>query len=108
MLFCAPLFCCDGLLISFQVGREDSPLKFISLLNLLLPLSSMFEIFTVHICYFTAEVQYFRGTLKDVIDYFQDRQRLFPIVQMEERKKRQYLRLPKFVSTVFSWGVLHF
>lgn len=104
MLFCVPLSCCDCLLISFQVGREDSPLKLISLLILLLPLSSVFEIFTICISYFTAAVQYFRGTLKDVIGYFQDRQILFPIVQIEEPKKRQYLGLPKFVRTVFIVG----
>ena len=47
----------------------------------------MFEIFTIHISYYIAEVQYFRGTLKDFIDYFQDRQ-ISPMVQMEEQKKR--------------------
>lgn len=64
----------------FQICREDSPLKLISLVILLLPLSSVFEIFTIHIGYYIAEPQYFRGNLKDFIDYFQDRQILSPIV----------------------------
>lgn len=88
MLFCASLFCYGGLLISFQVCSEDSPLKLISLVILLLPLSSVFKILSIHIGYYIGEVQYFRGTLKDFIDYLQDRQILSHTVQMEEWKKR--------------------
>lgn len=45
---------------------EESPIKFITLVILLLPLRSLFEIFTIHISYYIAEVQCFRGTLKTI------------------------------------------
>lgn len=48
----------------------------------------MFEIFTAHITYYIAEVEYFRVTLKDFIDYIQNGQILPLIIQMGEWKER--------------------